>query len=131
MAFTYLLTTDIGKVRLLIPDRVAANAIFTDEEIQAFIDLYPGRLRYAAAEAIDTIAVDEVLVLKVVSLLDVSTDGASVAREMRQRANRLRETSDDDDEAASTDSGFDVAELGLGVGHDREQIYNDAIRDEE
>lgn len=127
--FTYDLATDIGTVRLLIPDRVAANAIFTDAEIQAFIDIYPGRLRYAAAEAIDTIAVDEALVLKVVSLLDVTTDGASVAREMRQRANRLRETSDNDDEAANTDSGFDVAEMALGAVHDREQYVNEAVRE--
>ena len=129
MAFTYDLATDLGKVRLLIPDRVAATAIFTDEEIQAFIDLYPDRLRYAAAEACDTIAFDEVLVLKVVTLLDVTTDGASVAREMRQRANRLRETEDADIAAANADAGFDVAEMALGVVHDREQYVNEAIRE--
>ena len=37
MAFTYDLTTSIGKVRLTIGDTVAAEAHFTDEELQVFL----------------------------------------------------------------------------------------------
>lgn len=37
MAFTYDLTTDAGKVRRDIGDTVAADAQFTDEEIDSFV----------------------------------------------------------------------------------------------
>ena len=50
MSFSYILTTDIGKVRLLINDTVALTAHFTDEEIQVFLDL-AGSVYGAAAMA--------------------------------------------------------------------------------
>lgn len=37
MAVTYDLTTDIGKVRLLIHDNDITDAVFTDEEIEYFL----------------------------------------------------------------------------------------------
>lgn len=37
MAFTYVLTTDTGKVRRDIGDTVEADAQFTDEEIDSFV----------------------------------------------------------------------------------------------
>ncbi len=53
MAFTYVLTTDIGKVRLLIGDTDAADYHFEDAELQAFIDLASGALYLAAAMALE------------------------------------------------------------------------------
>ncbi len=53
MAHTYDLTTDIGKVRLLIGDRditPITDAQFSDEEIQAFLDL-GGSILMAASKA--------------------------------------------------------------------------------
>lgn len=38
MAYTYDLTTDIGKVRRDIGDTVEADAHFTDAELQSFLD---------------------------------------------------------------------------------------------
>lgn len=38
MAFTYDLTTDLGKVRRDIGDTVSAEAHFADDELQSFID---------------------------------------------------------------------------------------------
>jgi len=47
---TYDLTNDIGKVRLIIGDTDIADAVFTDAEIQVFIDMTTS-LRLAAAMA--------------------------------------------------------------------------------
>jgi hypothetical protein len=121
MSFTYILATDIGKVRLLIPDRVAANAILTDEEIQAFIDM-EGEVRYAAAACLETIASDQVLTLKVMSLLDVSTSGDRVSAALLARAKLLREQADGDDDA------FDIAEMVVNDFSGRERLYNQGLR---
>jgi hypothetical protein len=102
--------------------------VFTDEEIQEFIDLYPANLWYAAAEALDTIAASQVMILKVVSRLDVTTDGASVGRELRQRANRLRETGDHMADADVSD--VSTIEMMLGDFSIREQIVNAGLRDD-
>jgi hypothetical protein len=128
MSFTYVQGTDIGKVRLLVPDRELAYMVFTDEELQEFIDLYPANLWYAAAEAVDTIAASQTMILKVVSRLDVSTDGAAVGRELRQRANRLRETGDD--MAGADVSDVSTIEMLLGDFSIREQIVNAGLRDD-
>ena len=55
MAFTYDTTTDIGKVRLLINDKVNTYdtpAHYSDAEIQIFLDS-AGSVKLAAAEALE------------------------------------------------------------------------------
>jgi len=55
MAFTYDTTTDIGKVRLLINDKVNtpdSPAHYLDAEIQIFLDS-GGAVKLAAAEALE------------------------------------------------------------------------------
>ena len=51
MVFTYLLATDIGKVRLLVPDNKVASYIFEDDEITAMLMARAARLREQAAAA--------------------------------------------------------------------------------
>lgn len=58
MAFTYDLTTAIGKVRLRIPDKDSQAPLFDDAEIQAFLDANGADVLLATAEAIETIAGD-------------------------------------------------------------------------
>ncbi len=56
MAHTYDLTTEIGKVRLLIDDRdidPITDAQFSDEEIQVFLDI-GGSILMAAAKALES-----------------------------------------------------------------------------
>jgi len=56
MAHTYDLTTDIGKLRLLIGDTdivPITDAQFSDEELQAFLDLATGSLLTAAGFALE------------------------------------------------------------------------------
>ena len=122
MTFTYLpASTDIGKVRLLVPDRVMVSAIFTDEELTEFLSL-EGDVRSAAACALEVIAADQVLILKVMSLLDVSTSGDRVAAALLSRAKLLREQADADA------IGFDWAEMVTTDFAARERLYNQALR---
>lgn len=128
MSFTYDVTNDIGKVRLLVPDREAAYANFTDEEIEAFLALTGQDVRYAAAECCDTIASNEAMILRVTSILDVSVDGTRVAAEMRARAATLRRIADELS-AASDESDVASIEMLLGPFSIREQIVNAGLRD--
>lgn len=53
MAVTYDLTTDVGKVRLLIGDKDIADPVFTDEEITVFLT-DGGSVPLAAATALES-----------------------------------------------------------------------------
>ena len=58
MAATYNLATDLGKVRLEIPDTDIRKPIFEDEEIQYFLDVNGGDIYLAAAHALSIIMGD-------------------------------------------------------------------------
>ncbi|MBT9173442.1 MAG: hypothetical protein DDT21_01843 [Syntrophomonadaceae bacterium] len=59
MTITYVLSTNIGKVRLYANDTNVSNAAFSDGELQVFIDGSPSNnLRRAAAWALRTLAFD-------------------------------------------------------------------------
>jgi Arc/MetJ family transcription regulator len=110
MAFTYNpASDDIGRVRLIIGDKVEAEAMFSDEEIGAFLSMNEDSVKRGAAAALDSIASDQALVLKVVRTLDISTDGAAVARALREHAQRLRDEADASD--AADGNLFDYAEM--------------------
>lgn len=84
--------SDVDTVRLLTADISDPPAqLFTDDQLEAFLTLEAGNIRRAAAQALDTIASSEVLVSKVITTQDLSTDGAKVSAELRARANSLRE----------------------------------------
>lgn len=123
MTITYDLATDIGRMRLLIPDRDLTTAVFDDDEISAFLAL-EGDVRSAAALALETIAADQTLVLKVMRLLDVQTDGRAVAEALLKRAALLRAQA----EAAASGGSFDWAEQIPNDFAAREHIYNTALR---
>lgn len=128
MTFTYSAATDAGKVRLLITDVDDQHPIFQDDEIEAFLELNDSNIKRAAASALDTIASKQALVLKVIRLLDLSTDGASTARALREHADRLRIEAENDD---AGDGGlFDYAEMNLNAFTARERVIKQAQRDE-
>lgn len=130
MSFTYdsTLSTDLSKVRLLATDVDAANPIFTDAEIGAFMSLEVSNIKRSAALALETIARNQVLVLKVMKLLEIQTDGASVARELRMQADKLREQADRD-EASSDGGAFDWAEMVVDDFSLRNRFISQALRD--
>lgn len=131
MPYTYDLGTDLGKVRLLISDTdvagAAENAVFTDEEIEALLALEGDSVRLGAALALETIARNEVMVSKVIRVLDLQTDGASVARELRFQAKELRDQEEAAVDAAS-DFGFDTADLVVDHFTWRERLWQEGQR---
>ena len=129
MSFTYSasLSTDRDKVRLLATDVDAANPIFTDAEMDAFMSLEDNNIKRSAALALETIARNQVLVLKVIKLLEIQTDGASVARELRMQADNLRAQALADE--ARTDGGaFDWAEMVTDDFSLRNRFVSSALR---
>jgi hypothetical protein len=115
VAYTYNLSTDVGKVRLLIPDNDAGNYVFDDDEIDALLGMEGGVVKRAAALGLETIASNEALTLKVLRLLDLQTDGAALARELRLQAAALRQQAAADERASAESVAFDIAE----------QVYDD------
>jgi hypothetical protein len=128
MAFTFDLSTSVGKVRLLIPDRVSADALFQDDEIEAFLDLEGAVVRRAVALALEIIASDNAMTLKVIRLLDLTTDGAKTSDALLKRAALLRSQADRDDEAEEG-AAFDIAEMVPNAFAWRERVYHEALRD--
>ena len=124
MAFTYNLATDAGKVRLMIPDNVVARYIFEDDEIDAFLTI-EGGIKKATALGLETLASNEALVLKVIRLMDLTTDGAKLSDALLRRAAKLREQAEADD----TGAAFDWAELVYDDFSARERIIDEALRD--
>lgn len=125
MTFTYDTATDRGRVRLLIADTDSANPVFTDAEIDTFVAL-EGDVFTSAALALETIAVNEALVLKVIQTLDLKTDGAKLADTLLKRAAMLRERGSDDPGTDTDD--FAIAELALPVFGSRERLWNEILR---
>lgn len=89
MSFTTDPSTDIGKIRLLIPDLDEERQLFQDEELQALLDML-GHVMLAAAQALDTIAADTAMTQQAVTILGLTTDGPAVAKVLYQRSAQLR-----------------------------------------
>lgn len=91
---------DIDTVRLLIADTSTdeTKRLFTDAQLASFLALNGGRVKKAAADALDAIAISEVLVSKKIRTQDLATDGPAVAAELRAQAKRLRDQDAEEDE---------------------------------
>lgn len=121
-------STDPGRVRLLITDTSDDPSVqlFVDDEIGTFLTLEAGNVFRAAALALETVAVDQALVLKVIRTLDVQTDGAKVSDALLKRAVMLRARADDDIEDAADD--FAVAEFADPVFAQRDRFWRQVDR---
>lgn len=131
MSFTNDVTTQRGKVRLLIPDRVSGEAMFNDAEIDAFIELGSDNTFRAAALALGVAATDEAKVLSYIKTQNLETDGSKAAKLMLDRVKTLDARADvldaadgDEDDA---DGYFDVAEMSVDAFSTRD-IYGNALR---
>lgn len=117
MSFTYTLPSDIGYVRLLVADTDAANPIFEDAEITAFLTLAgsvwqsaqfysaasgqvqlpspPTSYLRAAALALDSLASNRSRLQGVIELLDVKLSSVKdAALQLRAQAQSYRDTDD-------------------------------------
>ena len=114
--------TPAGQLRLLISDVSEGAFILTAEQVDGYLALWGiptpdvggaatrATVKRAAADALDAIAISEVLVSKVIKTQDLTTDGAKVATALHAQAVGLRAQADAED---ATDEGgfFDVAEF--------------------
>ena len=132
MAFTYVLGTNTSMVRLLIPDRELVEYFFEDEEIAAIWAAQIGatdqvkNLR-TAATCLEIMSSDEAYTLKVVRLMDLTTNGPATAAELRARAAHLAAQADDLESASVAD--FDWAEWVVNDFSGRERLDAEALRD--
>lgn len=126
MAFTYDTGTDVGKIRLLIFDTNASSYVFEDGELAVFLDLEGDSLKRAAALALETMASNEAFVLKVITLMDLRTDGAATARALLARAGLLRGQADDEEFAV--DGAFDWAEMVVDGFSARERLEKQVLQ---
>ena len=117
--------SDRDLVRLLIPDRVIADPMFVDAELDALLALEGDPLR-AAACALETIASDQVMTLKAIKLMELTTNGDKVSMELRVRANALRERAATLE--AQGDGGFDVIEQVPNQFAYRERVWDEFLR---
>lgn len=112
MDATYDVTTPVGRVRLLISDTDPAAPVFSDDEVLAFLDMAGQVVLVAAADALEAVATNEALVLKVIRSQDLQTDGASLSKELQARADSLRARAYASAEVAG-DGGFTFVPAGV------------------
>jgi hypothetical protein len=125
MTFTYDLETDIGKVRLAIPDRNASDATFSDEELQSFLDIEGDWMR-AAANALEVMAGDIAISVGDARVQNIETRGSNTSSALLKRAAQLRQRADEID--AEGDAGFDIAEQIFSDANYRQNILNEFLR---
>jgi hypothetical protein len=118
-------STDIAKVRLLVSDIDDTDQIYNDEAIQAFIDMaLDSNVKRAAAQALLSIATNEVLVQKHIKILDLSTAGDLQANALLKLAKQYREEADLEEVIGV----FDWAEQVNTGSQYQELLYKDALR---
>lgn len=114
----------VQQVRVLIAD-MGTPPLLPDLTIETYLELQGWRegrtwLVYrAAADALEAIAVSEVLVSKRIRTQDLTTDGPAVAKELRELAASLRARANDEDPAFS--GVFEVIDLGAGMRSEAEE----------
>ncbi len=87
----------IQTVRVLIADLNEAAYLFTDEQITTYLTLTGDNPRLAAADALEAIAVSEVLISKKIKSQHLDTDGPAVAKALRELAATQRQIAADED----------------------------------
>lgn len=114
---------DVSAVRALIADPPGSGALLTDETLGVYLDLNSSNIRLAAADALEAIAVSEVLVSKKIRTQDLTTDGPAVSAELRALAKRLRDAAQAATDLADTFDGFDLVDtLGAARPCDPELV---------
>jgi hypothetical protein len=105
MSFTYDLTTDVGKARLLIGDGSPDEPLFTDEELAALISMVNDDPLMGAAVALERVAGDQALSARAVRILDLQVEsGTTVAATLLKRADSIKAL------AAENEVLIDIAE---------------------
>jgi len=124
----------LGDVRALIPDieqlgdpldpTAEDSYIFDDDTLNRYLRINSGSVKRAAADACEALGTSEMLILKKLITEDLSTDGATLAREYGAKAQRLRAraTQEEDDEAGDGTGFFRIGYSRRPVPFDAERI---------
>lgn len=118
-------TAAVAQVRALIadlgePPLVPDETLWTYLELNGYaVGLGKSAVFRSAADALEAIAVSEVLIAKKITTQDLSTDGPAVARELRELAAQFRRRADDEDTRSR--GGFDVIDSGGGFRNEAEE----------
>ena len=113
-------------MRLLLGDSDSDNAIFDDAETDAFLAMGDDEPFLAAALGAEAIASSELYIQKVIQIMDLKTDGASVAKEWRMKAKQWRDTYAESIGESGED--FDWAESVIDPFSARERVRAQALR---
>lgn len=92
--FTYNVSTNLGKVRMMIGDTDSTTALLTDEEINAFLSMNGNDLYATASACLYRIASSKALVAKRISAGNYSEDTSGMAAELRATAKEYKAMSD-------------------------------------
>lgn len=113
--------TPVGQVRSIIPDikqyedpenpLADAAYYFEDDHIESFLALNNGKIKLAAAQAIDALAINDAYISKKLRTEDLSVDGPAVADALRKGADALRRQQRDEDQALGLEEGFEVTDF--------------------
>lgn len=95
----------VQQMRYLIPDTEQidwndtgeSSYLFEDAHLASLLELNRGRVKRAAADAVEAIATSEALISKVIKTEDLQTDGAKVANALLVRARQLRDSDREDE----------------------------------
>lgn len=125
MAFTYDPTTDRGRVRLLVSDtddQTAANQVFTDAEIDAFLSLEDNEVYAAAAAAAQSMAANASRsAIRYIAERILEIDRKDVPKHFRELAKQYRDRS-----VAAPGEEIDAAEYLIGTfGGDGSEYIGD------
>ena len=91
--FTYDITTPVGKVRLLIPDKKPAKMRWTDAEIVELLVMEDAVSKRAAALALEVMASSKADCLGYIETNSIKLDGSKPAEILLKRSRMLREQS--------------------------------------
>lgn len=127
MSFSYNLANNIGKLRLKIQDTSATKTLFSDEELQVFLDETGADLNLAAANASDVLASRAAQLAKSEDIGGYSYSAERMAAEFRAQADRFRALASGELEAAPE---IAIAEQNLSVFSEREIILNALLKEQ-
>lgn len=123
MSFTFVTTTNIGKVRTLINDTTEASAVLSDEEINVFLGLESNDIYRSAASALESIIINKQLLSKLIAAGDYKEDNRNVAEKLGKIADRYRK-------AANSIPADAYAEVAVTNFNYKEIEINKALRNE-
>lgn len=102
-----------------------SSVLLSDATLQDFIDLEGvesgNDIRFAAADALDAMAINQALLLRKIKMLDLETDGPAMAKALQAAAKIMRDM-------IQEDGSFDIAEQINDGPAFQEKILKDFMR---